>query len=179
MYAHRGTGGAPRAREVAAESLEQFARVKGRQRPSTLGGYRLLLAEPGLPHRRGNGRTHGRIMAALGDRPIREMEVRDIGRFLGELDRNAAISPRSVNKYRQVLSAIFGYARRPTTYALTANPVEGTDKRREPPPAVLDFYEPEEIEALARAAPACRHRGTPSGETSNDERAARRDEDAQ
>lgn len=57
--------------------------------------------------------------------------------------------------------------------------MEGTDKRREPPPTVLDFYEPEEIDALARAAAAGRHRGTPSGDLSDDERAARRDEDSQ
>ena len=57
---------------------------------------------------------------------------------------------------------MFAYAQREDTYALPHNPVTGTSKRREMPPAVLDFYEPEEIEALARAAEAGAHRGIPS-----------------
>lgn len=65
------------------------------------------------------------------------------------------------------------------TYALAANPIEGTEKRREAPPAVLDFYEPEEVEAVARAAAAGRHRGAPPNDLSDDERAARAAEDAQ
>ena len=164
-------------REVAAEWLEHLERVKG-AKPSTLTDYRSILAEPGVPHRRGGGRTNGRIMAALGDRPIREVDVLQVERFLRELDRDR-LSARNVNKHRQVLSAIFNYARRPTTYALASNPVEGTDKRREAPPSALDFYEPEEVEALARAAAASLHRGSSSGIVDEDEHAARAAEDAQ
>ena len=51
---------------------------------------------------------------------------------------------------------------REDTYALAVNPVRGTNKRREMPAAVLDFYEPEETEALARAAAAGAHRGNPA-----------------
>lgn len=164
-------------REVAAEWLEHLERVKG-AKPSTLTDYRSILAEPGVPHRRGGGLTNGRIMAAFGDRPIRRVDVREVDRFLRELDREG-LSARNVNKHRQVLSAIFNYARRPTTYALPANPVEGTDKRREAPSMALDFYEPEEVEALARAAAAGLHRGSPSGELDEEEREARAAEDAQ
>jgi integrase len=64
-----------------------------------------------------------------------------------------------VNKHRQLLSAIFNYARREDTHAIPVNPVEATIKRREPPPAVLDFFEPGEIEAVARCAANGRHRG--------------------
>lgn len=164
-------------RELSAEWLEHVARVKG-AKPSTLADYRSLLAEPGVPHRRGNGRTHGRLMAAFGDRPIREVDVREVDQFLRGLDRDG-LSARNVNKHRQILSAIFNYARRPTTYALPSNPVEGTDKRREAPAAALDFYEPEEIEALARAAYAGQHRGPQPTELPDDERTARAAEDAQ
>lgn len=163
-------------RDVAAEWLDHLERVMG-AKPSTLTDYRSLLAEPGVLHRRGGGSTHGRVMAAFGDTPIAEVDVRDVDRFLRELD-HAGLSARNVNKHRQVLSAIFNYARRPTTYALATNPVEGTDKRREAPPAVLDFYEPEEIEALARAAAAGRHRAAPT-DLPGDEQAARAAEDAQ
>jgi site-specific recombinase XerD len=52
----------------------------------------------------------------------------------------------------ELLSAISNYGRREDPHGLPANPVEATTKRREPPAAVLDFYKPEEIEALAHAA---------------------------
>lgn len=164
-------------REVAAQWLEHLERVKG-AKPSTLTDYRSLLAERGVPYRRGSGQTHGRMMAAFGDRPIREVDVREVDRFLRELD-GAGLAARNVNKHRQVLSAIFNYARRRTTYALASNPVEGTDKRREAPPSTLDFYEPEEVEAIARAAAGGRHRGSQPEHLPEDERSARRSEDAQ
>ena len=44
---------------------------------------------------------------------------------------------------------MFTYACRADTHQLLANPVAGTDKRREDPPAALDYYEVEEVEALA------------------------------
>src|SRR5947209_3695929 len=81
-------------REVGAEWLEHLERVKG-AKPSTLTDYRSVLAEPGVPHRRGGGRTHGRIMATFGDRPIREVDVREVDRFLRELDR-VGLSARNV-----------------------------------------------------------------------------------
>jgi integrase len=165
-------------REVAAEWLEHLERVKG-AKPSTLSDYRSLLAEPGMRHRRGPGMTRGgRLMAAFGERPICEVDVREVDRFLRDLDR-AGLTPRTVNKNRQILSAIFNYARRPTTYALPTNPVEGTDKRREAPPIALDFHEPEEVEALARAAAAGRHRGPQPTNVPVDEVGARSAEDAQ
>jgi integrase len=83
------------------------------------------------------------------------------------------------------LHAIFAYAMKPDTYALAANPVSGTDKRREPPPASLDHYEVHEVEALARVCERGEHRakapnykGRPV-ELSDDERAARAAEDQQ
>lgn len=91
-------------RELAAEWLEHVTRVKG-AKPSTLTDYRSLLAEPGVPHRRGNGRTHGRLMAAFGDRPMREVDVREVDQFLRALDRDG-LSARNLNKHRQVLSAM-------------------------------------------------------------------------
>jgi len=56
---------------------------------------------------------------------------------------------------------MFSYACREDTYALPGNPVKATSKRREMPAAVLDFYEPDETEALARAAACGAHRGSP------------------
>jgi integrase len=68
---------------------------------------------------------------------------------------------------------------REDTYALTSNPAAATTKRREPPPAVLDFYEPEEVEQLARAAALGAHRVPTAASIGADELEARRAEDEQ
>jgi site-specific recombinase XerD len=134
-------------RELAAEWLEHLQHERG-AKPSTLSDYRYMLAEPGAPHRRGKGKSPGILMAAFGDRPAAKITTREVSTFLRKLDTEG-VSPRSVNKNRQVLSAIFGYACRVDTHGLPSNPVAATTKRREPPAAVLDFYEPEEVETIA------------------------------
>ncbi len=164
-------------RDVASEWLEHLRRERG-VKPATLRDYGYLLAEPGTPHRRGAGKSAGLILASFGDRPIAKITTKEVSAFLRELD-GAATSPRSVNKYREVLSAIFNYAGREDTYGLAANPVKGTVKRRQPPPAVLDFYEPHEIEALAQHAAAGSHRGKQHPSLGPDEIAWRAQEDAQ
>jgi len=154
-------------RELGGQWFEYVWREKG-AKPATLQDYGYLLKEPGTPHKRGPGTNPGRIIRALGDHAIAKVTTSDVASFLRGLERGG-MSPRSVNKHREVLSAMFAYAQREDTYALEHNPVAGTSKRRELPPAVLDFFEPEEIEALARAAEAGAHRGTqpsdlPAGE---------------
>ena len=147
-------------RELAPEWLEYLEREKG-AKPSTLRDYGYLLKEPDTPHRRGDGRNPGRIMRTFGDTRLRDVTTSHVATFLRGLDRSG-MSARSVNKHRQVLAAMFAYACREDTYALAANPVSATSKRREMPAAVLDFYEPEEIEALARTAADGAHRGRPA-----------------
>jgi hypothetical protein len=90
-------------------------------------------------------------MAAFGDRAASEVTTSQVTSFLRSLDREG-LKPRNVNKHRQVLAAMFTYGCRSDTFVLTSNPVRGTDKRREDPPPALDYYEVEEVEALARAA---------------------------
>jgi len=164
-------------RELAHEWLAYLEHEKG-ARPSTLRDYRWVLAEPGQPHRRGRGRSPGLLMAALGNRPAREITTREVAEHLRSLDR-AGATPRTVNKQRQVISAIYGYAMREDTYMLPLNPAAGTNKRREPPPKVLDFYEPEEVEALARAAEQGAHRIKSDEMIGPDEVSARAAEDHQ
>jgi integrase len=117
-------------------------------------------------------------MAAFGDRPAEKITTREISTFLRKLD-GEGVSPRSVNKNRQVLSAIFGFACRVDTHSLPSNPVAGTTKRREPPAAVLDFYEPEEVETIASAAADGSHRGAQPANLSAEEITWRAREDAQ
>jgi Asp-tRNA(Asn)/Glu-tRNA(Gln) amidotransferase A subunit family amidase len=61
------------------------------------------------------------------------------------------LTARNVNKHRQLLAAMFNYGCRSDTYVLPANPAAGTNKRLEGPPSALDYYEVEEVEALAGA----------------------------
>jgi len=164
-------------RELAAEWLDYLKREKG-AKPSTLLDYGYMLKDPGTRHRRGRRQSAGRIMQAFGDVRLRDVTTSQVAAFLRGLDRSG-ISPRSVNKHRQVLAAMFAYACREDTYALPANPVKGTSKRREMPAAVLDFYEPEETEALARAAACGAHRGTPVYGIDDDELEWRAWEDRQ
>ena len=136
-------------RVLPGEWLEWLTEVRG-AKPSTIQDYQYLVGEPGVPYKRGNRVTAGRIMTAFGDRRYDQVTTTEVSAFLRSLDRDG-LSPRNVNKHRQVLAGIFSYACRDDTYGLEVNPVARTDKRREDPPAALDYYEVHEVEALARA----------------------------
>jgi integrase len=164
-------------RAVAHAYLDWVERVRG-AKPATLRDHRYLLAEPGAPHRRGGGEHRGLIMAALGDRPAAEITTREINELLADVAA-AGASPRTVNKHRQLICAIFSYGCRDATFALTDNPARTADRRPEPERARLDFYSPEEVEALARALAAGAHRDPAAPAVSDAEAAARADEDRQ
>jgi len=162
-------------RELGAEWLIWLEQVRG-AKPSTLLDYATLLREPGQRFKRGTGESKGRILAAFGDSPIDEVSTRDVTRFLRGLDAEG-LKPRNVNKHRQVLQAMFTYACRSDTFELASNPVDRTDKRREPPLAALDYYEVEEVEALGRVCEQSAQRRTTA--VSDEEAAARVAEDRQ
>jgi integrase len=179
--------------ELAAEYLRWVEEVKD-VKPSTLSGYRYLLAEPGTAHRRGSGRAEGFIMAALGAKPAASISTRDIEnvlrrvaaprekRVIDEAGRprtvTTRVAPRTVNQHRQLMCAIFNYAIRPSTYGLAGNPARFADRRREPERGPLAFYIPEQIEALARAMAGGAHRDPGAPEASEAERGARALDDA-
>jgi integrase len=164
-------------RELGREWLHYLEFEKG-VKPSTLTGYRGLLVEAGLPYRRRSGETAGRIMEQFGSRPALGITTREVANYLRGLERTGSTA-RTVNRHRQVISAIYGYAMREDSHGFERNPAQGTTKRREPPPAVLDFYEPEEIEALARAATRGEHRQVTKLKYDDAETAARAAEDRQ
>lgn len=165
----------PTVRELGQDWLEWLEEVRG-AKPSTIRDYASLLREPGVAFKRGDRTTAGRIMKAFGDRPVDAVTTAEVSRFLRGLDREK-LTPRNVNKHRQVLAAMFSYACRADTYGLAVNPVAGTDKRREPSPARLDYYEIEEVEALARVCERGEHR--PTRAVGDDESRARTAEDRQ
>jgi integrase len=143
-------------RALAYDWLGWLEEVWG-AKPSTIKDYGFLLREPGQPFKRGAGVSTGRIMKAFGDRPAADVTTAEVSRFLRSLDREG-LTPRNVNKHREVLAAMFAYACRADTLALPANPVDGTDKRRQPLPVAVDYYEVDEVEALARACENGQHR---------------------
>ena len=143
-------------RQIAHSYLDWLTRVKG-AKPATLRDHRYLLAEPGAAHRRGSGAHRGMIMAALGDRPAAEVETREINSLLEQVADSDA-SNRTVNKHRQLICAIYGYASQDATFGLANNPAARADRRPEPERARLDFYRPHEIEQLAAALEAGAHR---------------------
>ena len=164
-------------RELAGQWLEHLERERG-AKPSTVRDYRLMLAEQGGPHRRGQGTYEGLLMGTFGDRPVTKMTTREVSDYLRSLDKAGKLE-RTVNKHRQLLSAVFNYGLREDVAVVTANPVRATTKRREQPAAVIDFYEPEEIEAIARAAHDGKHRATTASELAAEERGWREVEDRQ
>ena len=117
-------------------------------------------------------------MSALGDCPAREVTTREIEDLLRSI-ASTGVAPRTVNKARQLICAIFNYGMRPSTYGLATNPAQHADRRREPDPASLAFYSPEQIEALARALADGKHRDPRRPALGDDEIAARAREDAQ
>lgn len=164
-------------REVAHSHMRWLADVAG-AKPSTLRDRETVLGEPGVPRKRGEGKTLGHVMAALGDRPAAKITTREIDKLLATISATGA-SASTVNKYRSAVSAVFNHGCKPSTFALPANPVKGADKRREPPQAALVFYAPEEIEAIARALAEGRHRDPAYPAVNDSERMARQAEDQQ
>ena len=84
-----------------------------------------------------------------------------------------------MNKYRCVVSAVFNYGRKPSTFALPANPTTDADRRRERHPDALVFYAREDVEAVARTLAAGEHRDPSRPAMTSGETAARRVDDTQ
>ena len=143
--------------DAAERWLHHIEHVEG-CKPSTLDDYRYMLAPvETLPRKRGS-MPAARIMRAFGHRALASITTSDVARFLARLDLEPSMGPRTVNKHRQVLCSVFEHAMRAESFSLPLNPARATDKRREPDATPIDFYEPEEVLALARAAGNGLHR---------------------
>jgi len=107
---------------------------------------------------------------------------------------SAGTSPRTCNKERQLMSSVLGWGAASDDFPqLVENVMTKVEKIAEPRPGRVDFYEPEEVEHIARilrhgehrrqakvaTGPRAKGRQTVERELSNAERAARDREDAQ
>lgn len=165
--------------QVAADWLHHVEHVDG-IKPSTLASYRYLLRPPSARARkRGRRKAGGRVLAEFGGQPIDKITTAQVERWLARLDKEP-ISKRTINIHRQLVCSVLEHAvRRPDEYGIQTNVARATSKRREPDPVVLDFYEPEEVAALARAARAGAHRDPSRPAVSDAEREERRRADDQ
>jgi integrase len=136
-------------RELAGAYMEWLESVRG-AKPSTLRDYRSVLAEPNAAYMRGKGSTLGRVMGALGDRAAGEVTTQDVEALLAAVAGDG-VSPRTVNKVREVVGAIYSFAIKKKLLTMTENPAAAADKRPTPKPGPLAYYSAEEVEALARA----------------------------
>jgi integrase len=141
-------------RELSAGYLIWVEAERG-AKPSTLRDHRRLLAEPGTERKRGSGELNATIMVAIGHKPASKVTREDVTGLLAAVASRGA-APRTVNKHRNLVAAIFAYGVRER--GLAHNPVVGIGRRREPEPERLDFYRPEDVEAVARALENGLHR---------------------
>jgi integrase len=148
-------------RELAHAYLEWLEKVRG-AKPSTLRSHRSDLAEPGTPFKRGNAVKAGHIMAGLGDTPASKVTTAQVDAVLNAVAESLVdgrpVGPRTVNRYREIIVAIFSFGMQSSRFNLPANPALRSDRRRVEAPGALIFFTPEEVEALARALAAGRHR---------------------
>ncbi len=89
------------------------------------------------------------------------------------------MSAGTVNKHRQLLHALFEFAKNSDTFGLKENPASSTERRPESGTAPLDVFEPKEVEMIARAAREGLHRKRPDHDYSVDTRAEQRRVDEQ
>ncbi len=167
-------------RELAWSYMQWLARDYG-AKPTTLRDHAYKLAEPGTAHGRGSGVSEGRIMRALGDLSAEEITAEHVRRLLSSMTADG-LSARNVNKYRNLIGAIFNHGVRRGTgrFKLANNPAVGIELRREPKPAPLIYFLPEEIEAVARGLAAGVHRRpAPSGTAGEEDRSRQAWQDAQ
>jgi integrase len=143
-------------REVAHAYLDWLKDVR-EAKPSTLSSHRSDLAERGTPHKRGGGAKAGYIMAGLGDTAAAKVTTAQVDAVLSAYAATG-VGPRSVNRYREIIVAIFSFGVQSSRFNLPSNPALRSDRRRPPAPGALIFYTPEEVEALARTLAEGRHR---------------------
>jgi integrase len=124
--------------EAAAEWL-RYAEHDRACKPSTLRDYRSVL--------------NARILPAFGEIKLEEITPGMVGEWRAGLStgRERPLSNRTVNKALTIFGGIMERARR--MYGLPSNPVRDIEKLRERWDATrFNFYSPEEVHALARAA---------------------------
>jgi integrase len=122
-----------------SEALDEWLRFVEQERqvkPSTLREYRSVVE------------TH--LRPAFGSIRVHDLATETIDAWRRRLLLQNGLSPRTVNKLRMNLHGVMERARK--RYGLGANPVADVEPIGERRTGALDFYSPEEVMALVRAA---------------------------
>lgn len=122
-------------RDAADEWLRHAEHERG-VKPSTMIDYRSVVGS--------------RLLPAFGDAPLEGLTPAAIDRWRRDLLAEKRLSPRTVNKALTILHGIMERARR--VWKLPANPVADVERARERYSGDFDFFSPEEVRALVRAA---------------------------
>ena len=138
--ARRGTlPGSVRTGATFADAAAEWLRHVEHDRdvkPSTLTDYRSVAAQ---------------LVAEFGELPVEDLTSQRIEKWRAGLGTGRPLTNRTRNKSLTILGGIMERARK--LYGLPANPVRDVEKLRERYDATrFDFYSPEEVQALVRAA---------------------------
>lgn len=164
--------------EVAAADWRRHQEHVADVKPSTLADYDYMLTPPGTPPRKqGKRSSNGRVLREFGGQALATITTDQIERWLERLD-DQGLSQRTVNRHRQMVSSVLGFAtKRPDRYGVVENVAAAVPVRREPDRPPLNFYEPGEIQLLADAARMGAHHAPTRPARSLAQRRARRAED--
>lgn len=135
--------------KVADEWLSHGREVLG-WKPSVARDYAAMLhVEDRTPKARGQ-RSRARVMRKWKGQRVEKITTEQVRSWLRELDRDPALSPRTINKHRQVMHAICSYA--VEHGYVSENVVSKVPKRKQPDAAELIVYSPEQVQAIAAQA---------------------------
>lgn len=147
--------------EDLADAYLDYLSRGGRAKPSTLRDHRAALAMPG-DRKRGSDPRSARIMRQFGGREATSITTAEFAAFIDSLVVEG-LAPRSVNKYREILHAMFEFGKRPGTFGLTNNPVTETEKQRTDGPRRVETFTLDELEQIAEVARQGLHHDRPVG----------------
>lgn len=150
----------PLIEDLARAYLDYLSRG-GRAKPSTLRDHRAALAMPG-ERKRGADQRSARIMRQFGGREAPSITTAEFTAFLDALVVEG-LAPRTVNKYREILHAMYEFGKRPGALHLTENPVTETEKQRTDGPRRVETFTLDELEQIAEAARRGLHHDRPEG----------------
>jgi integrase len=121
--------------DAAAEWLRYVEQERGRK-ASTIRDY--------------NSVVNVHLLPAFGQEPLEKIDAEMIESWLSERLREGELSRRSLQKIVVLLNGIFKRARR--VWKLTHDPMVDIERLTVPKRTDIEFYSPEEIHALVRAA---------------------------
>jgi len=144
-----------------ADAYLAYLALGGRAKPSTLRDHGTVLAMPS-ERKRGSDERSARIMRRFGGREAISISAAEFAAFFDALAVEG-LAPRTVNKYREILHAMYEFGKRPGTFGFTHNPVTETEKQRTDGARRVETFTVDELERIADVARRGLHHHRPEG----------------